>query len=134
MIHMLVCNVHKYSITKTVHIQSKMAGVLTLQSVHEQLCSSHKTSGSCWNSWSSLPLTYLVILLCLKGCHRFQHSPLQTYRIWITFVIHSDNNFYFKESRPVIQILTRHHFVLGTSIPPEHPNLCFAHQGTPGPT
>lgn len=59
-----------------------MAGALTLQSAHELLCSSHMMSGSCWDSWSSLPLTYLVILLCLKACRHFQHSPLQTYKIW----------------------------------------------------
>lgn len=51
--------------------------LLTLQSVHEQLWSSHVT-GSCWSSWSSPPLTSLLVSLSLAGCHHFQHSPHQT--------------------------------------------------------
>lgn len=53
---------------------------LTLQSVHEPLWSSHVTDG-CWSSWSSLPLTFLLIFLCLTGCHHFLYPQPQTLKI-----------------------------------------------------
>lgn len=113
----------------------KMAGDRTSQSAHEQLCSSHTMSGSCWRSWSGLPLTCLGILSSLKCCRHFQRSPLQTYIIWTIWelLIYEDIIFNFSDCHPVPRILTRQSFVRGTSIPPEHPNLCFAHWGTPGP-
>lgn len=62
---------HSYTTTDLLWVQ-----LLTLQLGPVQLCSCH-ASDPRQSSWSNLPLTALLVFVCLTGCHRFPRSPNQ---------------------------------------------------------
>lgn len=69
---------------------------LTWQSVHERLCSSHK-SRSCWGSWSGPPRTSQQVSLCPTHCRRFQHFPRRTFvGVYNRMIVHVHSDLFIR--------------------------------------